>query len=256
MSMDILSINGTPLSGIYVDSSMSFNKPQKNVEFIRIPGRSGDLVIDYKTWQNVIISYPCFTKSYSAFEAVINTLGRMSGYQKIECTNDAECYRMGVPSIPQAPTAKKINTNFYFDLTFNCKPQRFLSNIPDITVPVSGSVDIANPTGFEAQPIVRVADAGSIIFKENKTELFMPFEEITATFSSWDTDTYPFVYMNSEQMECTMADLNGIEVAANSLLSLSPKKYPVLYGNNDANSTHVTNNTGAAIVITPRWWKL
>ena len=53
MSMNILSINGTPLADIYVDASLAFNKPVKDVETFRVPGRSGAMVIANTASQNV-----------------------------------------------------------------------------------------------------------------------------------------------------------------------------------------------------------
>ena len=126
--MNILKINGTALTGIYVDAAVSFNKPAKRVETFSVPGRNGDLVIDEGTFDNVLISYPVYEKSTfpDEFDAIVNWLASLQGYQRIECSNDPNHFRLGRFVVPQTPTAKRLNKDGYYTLTFDCKPQRWL----------------------------------------------------------------------------------------------------------------------------------
>ena len=126
--MNILKINGTALTGIYVDAAVSFNKPAKRVETFSVPGRNGDLVIDEGTFDNVLISYPVYEKATfpDEFDAIVNWLASLQGYQRIECSNDPNHYRLGRFVVPQTPTAKRLNKDGYYTLTFDCKPQRWL----------------------------------------------------------------------------------------------------------------------------------
>lgn len=126
--MNILKINGTALTGIYVDAAVSFNKPAKRVETFSVPGRNGDLVIDEGTFDNVLISYPVYEKSTfpDEFDAIVNWLASLQGYQRIECSNDPQHYRLGRFVVPQNPTAKRLNRDGYYQLSFDCKPQRWL----------------------------------------------------------------------------------------------------------------------------------
>ena len=77
MSMNTLKIAGTTLANIYVDGSLSYNKPLKNVELFSVPGRSGDLAVDYGTFQNVLITYPVYIRGSfdTNFATLVNTLG-------------------------------------------------------------------------------------------------------------------------------------------------------------------------------------
>ena len=126
--MNILSINGTPLTGIYVDAAVSFNKPAKRVSTFSVPGRNGDLVIDEGTFDNVLISYPVYEKTTfpQEFDSIVNWLASLEGYQKIQCSNDPQHYRLGRFVVPVSPTAKRLNKDGYYTLSFDCKPQRWL----------------------------------------------------------------------------------------------------------------------------------
>lgn len=140
--MNILKINGQALEGIYVDAAISFNKPAKRVSTYSVPGRNGDLVIDEGTFDNVLITYPVFEKNTfpAEFDEIVNKLAALEGYQRIECSNDPQHYRLGRFVVPQNPTAKRLNRDGYYQLSFDCKPQRWL---------LSGEED----TEIDANPI-------------------------------------------------------------------------------------------------------
>ena len=128
--MNTLKINGTTLTGIYVDAAVSYNKPAKNVTNYRIPGRNGALIIDEGTFDNVLISYPVYEKDTfpTEFDQLVNYLASLEGYQRIECSNDPGHFRLGRFVVPEAPTAKRLNRDGFYTLTFDCKPQRFLTS--------------------------------------------------------------------------------------------------------------------------------
>lgn len=253
MGMNTLKIDGTTIPDLYIDTSEAFNKPKKNVETVSIPGRNGDLIIDYGTWQNVVITYPCMIKGNfeTKFQALLNNLGTLSGYHKIECTNDTTHYRMGAPIVPQAPTVKRVNEDGYFDLSFNCKPQRFLvSGLTPITV--SNGTTITNPTGFEAMPYLLFDNIHTYSVKlENGYSLTAAqYREVQIT-ATLDAIWYPTLVIDSEMMECY---LQGDPQPANSAVVLSPNVFPVLYGADGLNKTKITTNYNFR--IQPNWWEL
>lgn len=231
--MNTLSINGSALADIYVDASLSFNKPVKDVETFNIPGRSGALVIDNDTWQNILITYPCYSKTEAAFDAVVQALGAMKGYQKVECSNDSTHFRMGVPIVPQAPTVHFINQRFFFDLSFNCKPQRFLTS-GETVVTKNASGSISNPTLYASQPLLRIYGTGTFTING-----------VAITVGSHGQS---YVDVDCEMMDC----YNGA-TSLNQYISFSGNDFPVLA----PGSNSFTFGTGITQVrITPRWWEL
>lgn len=231
--MNSLKINGTALAGIYVDASLAFNKPAKDTETFRIPGRNGALVIDHGTWDNVIITFPCYAKSIATFESIINQLGALSGYQKIECTNDVTHFRMGVPIIPQAPTVKRINTTAWFNLSFNCKPQRFLTSGESVTTKTA-SGSITNPTSYASKPLLRITGTGTFT--------------INGTAITIANHGQSYVDIDCEMQDCFYGSTN-----LNQYVAFTSHEFPTL----SPGSNSFTFGTGITQVkITPRWWEL
>lgn len=231
--MNTLSINGSTISDIYVDASLSFNKPAKDLETFRVPGRNGSLIIDNGTWANVVIAYPCYTNSRATFEALINQLGAMKGYQKIACSNDSTHFRMGAPIVPPTPKVRFLNQRFNFDLSFNCKPQRFL-NSGETVVTKNASGSISNPTSFESRPLLRIYGTG--VFTING---------VAITVGSHG--------QNYVDVDCEMQDCYYNTTNLNQYISFSGNDFPVL----SPGSNSFTFGTGITQVkITPRWWEL
>lgn len=232
--MNVLTINGTEVPHVFVDTSLSFNKPEKNVNTFKVPGRSGDLVVDYGTFKNVVITYPCFLKRgfASSFTEVVGFLGSLKGYQRIECSNDTTHFRLGVPIIPSTPTVRLLNAQGHFDLAFNCKPQRFLiSGEAAVIKNASGSIN--NPTDFPSRPLIRVYGNGTLTFAD---------VSITIAGATTYTD------IDCEAMECFEGS-----TSRNANVSFGGNDYPVLA----PGSNSFTLGSGITqLRITPRWWEL
>ena len=83
--------------GVYFDSSKSFAKPQKRVNKVTVPGRSGDLIFSDGGYDNVIIEYRCFIKTAfkDNFEELINYLMSVEGYGVLSTTDHGDEYRHG-----------------------------------------------------------------------------------------------------------------------------------------------------------------
>jgi phage-related protein len=247
MGVNNLTVNGIDFRttyGVYIDGSLSFNKPKKNVETFSIPGRSGDLVIDYGTFQNLVVTYPCvLPENFDiVFKYLVNDLAKMNGYVKIQCTNDPQHYREGVPIIPQTPTVKRIDKDGYFDLSFNCKPFRML-NSGDQNIAQAGSpIEVSNPTGFDAEPLLRFRGYGEISFVNyygTSYEIFV--------------DQHPDGYIT--------IDCDRMLVASNSFGLNNPQQYVNIVGSQypkllRGTTTITYDNTFSEMFIYPRWREL
>ena len=232
--MNTLTINGTTLTNVYVDASLSFNRPAKDTETFRVPGRNGALVVDNGTWDNVTITYPCYCASMSAYDTIVQTLGSLKGYQKIACSNDSTHYRMGVPIVPQSPTVKFLNNRVYFNLSFNCKPQRFLtSGDTTSTYNNTGTSTLSNPTKFASKPLIRVTGNGKVTV--NGTQITL-------------ANTSNYTDIDCEAMECYYGSTNR-----NGNVTFSTNDFPTLAPGNNS----IVRASGITqVVITPRWWEL
>ena len=171
MSLRTISIDGVNTEGIYIDTSLMFNKPAKDIETISIPGRDGELVVDYGTFRNFILTVPCFIHGNfdTVFNRIVNEIGALRGYRRIKIGGDSTHFREGVPLIPQTPTVKRINQDGWFDLSFNCKPFRYLRSGDQITDIEAGASTVSNPTLFDALPLIIISGYGALQINTSTT---------------------------------------------------------------------------------------
>lgn len=119
-----------------------------------------------------------------------------------------------------------------FDITFRCRPERFLmsGNVP-VDTP-TGSV-ITNPTSFKAKPLIHIEGSGNgTLVIQGQT---ITIEDMV-DYLNIDCDTMDVYRQPSENR--------------NSLMS---GEFPVLYSGN--NSISFTGGI-TAVTITPRFWTI
>ena len=153
--------------GIYIDGSGVFNSPERDVTMVTIPNRNGQLVLDNGRFENIEITYPCFVTENNGKTMVENirdfrnAIGSLKGYQRLEDTYHKDEFRMGVfrNGIEVEPVIYQ--TGGAFEITFNCKPQRFLKS-GETAVAVANNGTITNPTKFDAQPQLQVWGYGAV----------------------------------------------------------------------------------------------
>ena len=148
--------------GIYLSGSGVFNAPERDVETISIPGRSGDLILDNGRFKNISVPYPCgivtnFAANVSALRAFLLS---QRGYQRLQDDYHPDEFRMAMFAGPIEVEPELVNRVGQFDLIFNCKPQRYLVSGESPTVVSSGG-SIANTTFFTALPLITVTGSGS-----------------------------------------------------------------------------------------------
>ena len=218
--------------GLYVSGSNVFNAPERAYNEITIPGRNGTLLGSERRLENIPMVYPAFI--YRDFN--VNVAGLRSfllsriGYKRLMDSYHPDEFRLGYyASGLDAEMTSKLDAG-KFDLTFNCKPQRFLvSGETPITFTESGTIN--NPTLFNAQPLIRVYGTGSITVNG-----------VTVTISEADGYT---------DIDCEIMEAYKGTVLKNYAISLDSTDFPVL----SAGSNAITLN-GVTAIITPRWWTL
>ena len=236
MSKKSLTINGLEVTrslvqtdyNIYVDTAAWFNKPKKNIETVNIPGRNGDLVIDYDTYQNVLITFPCIIKYDSAvninplykYNDLINVLSTIKGYSTLLTDADPNFSREGVFIPQQVPKIKRQGNDIYFDLVFNCKPQRFV--YPEVWDSSQGQWFVSQYQR-ECKPKIRVTGYGTITIEYSEDGFSIDrTQTITVAQNNLSSIT-----IDSESMEC----YGPLKTPAGQFITLSPNTFPVVKGN-------------------------
>lgn len=143
--------------GVYISGSGTYNAPVKAYSAISVPGRNGDLLIDEKRYENIEVTYPAFI--YRDFKANLaklrSALLAMDGYARLEDTYHTDEFRLGYFQGGIEVDALPTNDAGKFNITFNCKPQRFLTG-GEVVHEYTEDASINNLTLFASKPLIRV----------------------------------------------------------------------------------------------------
>lgn len=223
--------------GVYISGNGVYNAPERDYEMASIPGKNGQLAIDHGRYENIEVTYPCFiwANTQQEFREKMRTirakLTSKLGYKRLEDTYHPDEYRMAIYKAGIEIDPVYYNRAGEFELTFDCKPQRFLkSGENQVTVANNGT--ITNPTLFESLPIIETQGAGTLTINNSTITI---------------TNTGKTI-LDSEMMEAYMEE-NGAIIPKNDSVS---GEFPKLQsGANTVSRTGITS-----VKITPRWWTL
>ena len=155
--------------GIFLTGEGVFNAPERDVQFVEVPGRNGNIAIDQGRYKNIEVTYKAgtFDSDPERFAGKLakfrNAILSQKGYQRLSDTYHPEEYRMGIYVSGFKVTPASLSQGGEFDLVFNCKPQRWLVSGELPVLVTSGDIFI-NSTPFEANPMLEVEGYGSIQF--------------------------------------------------------------------------------------------
>lgn len=235
--MGTITFDGTNLFnfGVIVGSGNSFGAPERDVNSEPIPGRNGDLIIDDGRYKNRRATYNAFIyRNAAANVAALRSFlaSRGAGYYKLTDSYDAYHFVMARYNGPVDVSMRNLNRVAELNLTFDCKPQRFLtSGNTDTRVYNNGT--ISNPTSFESKPLITctTVSAGAVITVNGRRIKFLS----SGSFKI-DCDSHRVYYGFNElndKIEC--AD------------------FPVLSAG--SNSVSWTGSI-SRVEFKPRWWEL
>ena len=135
--------------GIVCSSDNGYDIPEKDITAIAVPGRNGELHIDNGRWQNIDVTYNnCvieddFGRKFRDFRS---WCASQKGYVRLEDTFNPDEFRLA--NMSNGVAVDTLGTRYNsgkFDITFNCKPQRFLKigEIP-VEIPCSPAASPAS----------------------------------------------------------------------------------------------------------------
>ena len=126
--------------GIYGDKLA--DPPEREYEYVSVPGKNGDLIIDKGRYKTKTVPYKAYIiDKYAAnVMGLRNALLTQKGYQRLEDTINPDEFRMG-QVIPFEVDEVGVLRAGEFTIQFNCKPQRFLkSGETPISFSAAGSI--------------------------------------------------------------------------------------------------------------------
>ena len=228
------SYNGTSCAffGIWVEHRPVQAFPHRIIESISIPGRNGNLLFDTGAYENVTVTYQV------AYNAAMRRNGRdiaewlyQTDYCELWDEYEPQFYRKAVYVSPLNIT-DVLGIAGRANLTFSCKPQKFLVSGKTALTPSSG--DSIQNYDHDALPVITISGSGNGTLTVGDT---------TVTITGQTAD----IILDSERQTAESGGSN-----ANSLISLS-SGFPVLKNGSTAVSW-TGGVTGVSIV--PNWWTL
>ena len=158
--------------GIYITGEAVYNAPERDVEMVTIPGKNGALALDQGRFENIEVTYHagCFADNQADFAEKVmkfrNALASRYTYKRLTDEYHTDEYRLGLYKSGLEVDVVHYSTAGEFDITFDCKPQRFLTSGETALTP-SDYIDTQTATG----EIVTIDSDGSLGVKSLKVAL-------------------------------------------------------------------------------------
>lgn len=236
MALQYITINNkTSLDyGLYVKDKDTFKSPRRDVEYISVPGRNGDLILDNGRYENVEITYDLAfvndpTDDFDdAVKDIKEWLYAPQGYFKLSDSYDSSYYRWASLS-SNVDLKQQLNDFGDLSITFNCKPFKY-SFIGDGKLTLTTSGAVLNPEVYSSKPYMKITGSGACLVVINN---------VPCAFSSVDE----YVEIDSEMMTV----YKGSTLKNNTFVSNS---FPVLKA---GVNTVTLSNTITKLEIIPRW---
>lgn len=232
--------------GLYIVSQNAFDKPQRDVSFISVPGHDGDIVIDNGGYKNLKLTLTLrliaekvendINDLQFSYWKAMNWLQQTATYKRLTLSYDGRYYREACICSGIKAT-KRYDDVIDFTVTFSCKPFR-KSFEGDKKIIITSNQEFFNPEMFTSKPYMK-------IIPSDGTQNFT----IAVYKSLYNYDYYTFyqadeyVEIDSEQMNVFKGNVNkNSDYAATSFPEFIPGTNTIAFIGNIA-----------SIEIIPRW---
>ena len=218
---------------LYIQSKNTYAGAARDVSFISVPGRDGDLMVDNKRFKNVDISYKVAALDgiYDIPEIAHRVKSWLSsdlGYYELIDSYNPDYYRLAayVDAYDLKQELKYYGTS---TVKFKCKPFRYrLDGKAPVILSVAGSM--RNPEAFSSKPYIKITGSGNITLTVN-----------TKPYEFKNVDGY--IEIDSEMM-------NAYKGATSQNSKMVTHEFPELSaGDNSVSWT----GTVTSVEIIPRW---
>lgn len=235
--------NGVPSSSVsvVVETPPNYHAAERDYGTAHIPGRSGDLLVDYGSYKNVTRSYKIafgsVWKDHSEMAAAVSEwIHSANGYARLEDTYEPEYYRMAIYK-DDIDIVNILNHLGRVTINFDCMPQRFLKSGERAISFTDKKFVLRNPTRFEAKPLITVVGKDSGVITVNGLELLVRSIDQPVT------------------IDCDLWEAYSGTISHNAFISWPNEErvFPTLKpGMNEIElSAGITK-----VEVTPRWWTL
>ncbi len=222
--------------GLIIKKKSIYKGSQRDVTFVNVPGRDGDLIIDNGRYKNTTITYELAVVngltpwSFAELAQILRSwLIPNTGYFKLWDTYDKQHFRYAAFN-GDVNIEQELNDLGAVSLDFNCKPHRYAVEGQNVITMESGG-DLYNGEAVSSEPYIKIYGSGDITLTVN-SETFV-LEDVSGS-----------IEIDSELMDV----FKGSTLMNGSMMSTS---FPVLQPG--MNTISWTGGSVSKIEIVPRW---
>lgn len=221
-------------AGIQLQAPIQFSEAVPVVEAQTIPGRNGDLIWATGSYENRGASASCFCLQTDV-EKAISSAGRFlmgkKGYRRLETSDDPDHFWMA--RVENSPAIDmRVRTLSPFDISFDCKPQRFLKS-GEHSFEITEAGFIFNQYGQTALPLISVYGSGA--------------GELTVGDCEIEINVLDGVLFLDSEIQ------NAYNEHGNQNMNINAPTFPVLP---DGKIPIAFSGGIERVEIIPRWWEL
>ena len=224
--------------GLIIQAPPVYTFPSKDLSTQHVPGRNGDLIIDNKSFNNVDRVYSIGsvfrpgTNFIANAQKIIEWLASSKGYCRLEDSYDSLVFRLAEYQ------ASNSLTDYYgkataINVTFNCKPQRYLKGGEKEVAFTGSEAVIENPTKETSLPRITIS---GITYTDKDVVLMTVSNFDTSSVTSTITISQlpkNSMVIDSEEQSVFYKDDAGHAEDLNRYLNLNGSDFPkVLAGKN------------------------
>lgn len=163
--------------GLFITKKNVYKGAQRDLKFVSVPGRNGDLIIDNGRYKNITVTYKLAllnnTKwSFSELAHLIKSwLFPEQGYSRLWDSYNSGYFRQALYS-DELDIEEEIKDLGAVTISFNCKPFMYSfdgQNVVDMTA----CDTLYNAEAFPALPYIKITGSGAVKLNINENELLI-----------------------------------------------------------------------------------
>lgn len=252
---DTLTVGSVTMNGttMFVLDCNDDDAPEPDYEAISVPGRNGDLHFWNGRWKNKLITYHCVCtdNARTAVPALLTQLLAQYGYQRITDTLHTDYYKMGEYVGATIPVYSDGGKTARFDLTFDCKPQKWLlsgeTEIEITSTTATSPTRVHSPAGYNypALPLLKITGYGLC-------RLMSPSYSVTISSDAGVAITSPNPIIHDCAINRTHSVNGRVSYDQYATVSIADA-WADNPGFSGFSAYHAST---ATLKVVPRWWKL
>lgn len=185
--------------GIYIEKMPAIPSPERRVSFIPMPGRSGSLLYDEKSYEDITLSVSC-----GVIGNVMDKISRIkawlfeSGESDLifSFSPDRKYIAQVVNRIDFEIALSKIST---FQILFHCQPFCYAVANPTLTIIKSGT-NLVNSGSVASEPIITVVGSGSVTLQIGEQKISLKDVPQTLILNSVLQEVYDENFQNKNSL--------------------------------------------------------